>query len=162
MKRNAKQLTTKTVAGEENLFTNNNLRFTPRRLLRLTKTPYPSMSYSTTPCKSPHHDSLTDKRKTNSPTAARLPALSCLPYYASTFLPAFPKAARSQNYHAFPHVKCFPQHTRSRNIFPNPQRISEVKQVRPRRLSKQRRRYRESMASSIISNTASDFDFLRR
>jgi len=46
----------------------------------------------------------------------------------------------------------FHKHARSRNICPNPQRISEVKQVGPRRLSKQQRRYREGMASSIVPN----------
>ena len=44
------------------------------------------------------------------------------------------------------------KHSRSRNICPT-QRIYEVKQVRLRRLSKQQRRYWESMVSSIISNS---------
>ena len=68
------------------------------------------MSHSAAPCE-PHHDSRADKRKTNSPTAAGLPALLCRPYRASlflpAFLPAFTKAARSQNYRAFLHLKCF-------------------------------------------------------
>ena len=50
----------------------------------------------------------------------------------------------------------FHKHARSRNICPNPQRISEVKQVRLQRLSKQQSGHRESMASIIVSNEGNE------
>jgi len=56
----------------------------------------------------PFHTPMLTKGK-QTLTAAGLPALSCWPYRASAFPPALPKAARSQNYRAFLHVKCFPQ-----------------------------------------------------
>ena len=76
----------------------------------ITKSSYPPMSHSlpgVSPFPFPHSDA--DKRKTNSLTAAGLPALSCWSYRASAFPPALLKAARSQNYRSFLHVKCFPR-----------------------------------------------------
>ena len=71
-----------------------------------------------------------------------------------TVLPLFSRLSRKLHYPkticAFLHAKYFPQTRPSRNICPNPQRISKVKQARPRRLSRQQGKYRESMASSTI------------
>jgi len=82
------------------------------------------------PCE---HSRLT-KRKTNTFPIPWLPALLRWPYSASAFLsaffPVFPKAARSQNYHAFLHSQCFPerinQTLKAEAICPNPQPISKA------------------------------------
>ena len=82
----------------------------------------------------PRKNSRLTERKTNTFPTSGLRALSCWPYRASAFLPAFlppfPKDARSQNYRAFLNWQCFPerinQTLNAGAICPDPQRISEA------------------------------------
>jgi len=82
-------------------------------------------------------------------------------YYLFSFFPDFLTTAllpfrrlHSCAANAFSNVQKKKNPARSRKIYPNPQRISEDKQARFRKLSEQQSKYHESMVSSIISNTA--------
>ena len=111
----------------------------------------------------PREYSQLTRGKTNTFTTSGLSALSRWPYSASPFLPAFPKAARSQNYRAFLHSQCFPerinQTPKAEGICPNPQRISEATNKRAPR-SYLNKGSIVSMASSTIFNTGVYFFLL--
>jgi len=157
-RRNAKELTPKrshTGAGKNSSLSSQQPQSTPLSLSvhQLTKGDNRSIYHprGTTllhvSLSFPHeHTQLTKGKQTLLlTTSALFPFLSGRPYRISA----------SCSIATFLHGKCFPdsKHTPGAvSICLTPQRISHDKQAHPRKLTKQQRKYQESMASSIIFN----------